>query len=624
MASTSFLRTWLNYSRSRPAQCIVLSVSGPGCLSKKFSAMEAADIFRKLATNQYMQHLDYYGTRFKFKTVWYTTAYSYCLCPCSFDHEYVKYITENGVIVEQIYNKVLECILNGTCPHVDHVADKYVTESVTNALNIAIVAGTTDALRKPLITDDYVREGLGCFHLSPYRIALLKNPDIANPDIALEDFPCWQIEGMYPLVPEWPMIKADKCMNESTDQIQIEEMTTVEFCVRRNYECMAVLKSRVSYDNVTSWDMFKATEAALRYNCPDLVDSFLDLVTFYFGDLDWDIWDMCEAAAFFSKPTYLEGILKKEFESHELFHYPLWDNLYNLSDALERNACKDIVLKFRSAPQEISKAEKVKQLLYLFIRFNCCPVEVIPVLKGIPDITPSMNQLYTEANNGNCLHLFNKECYESSAFKRYKFRDLDSRTLKKMLDLGADVNFKDADNMTPLQHLLSIRCDENQVFRDAEELYVFENPSLDDSMVSFGVEADKVSYILGQDADPFVGGRVHVYNMDSKEHAVRGHGGANFALNFMVPFLIESGCEVSETVRNELISEMEFLHPAEQEFVKKYLERPRPLMTICRDSLRKHYRGRQIHKFVESVNIPWPIKDFILLKQLLKSVPEDL
>ena len=66
-----------------------------------------------------------------------------------------------------------------------------------------------------------------------------------------------------------------------------------------------------------------------------------------------------------------------------------------------------------------------------------------------------------------------------------------------MIDLAADVNFKDADNMTPLQHLLSIRCGGNQVFRDEEELHVFENPSLDDSMVSFGVEVDKVSCSLG-------------------------------------------------------------------------------------------------------------------------------
>ena len=102
---------------------VVLFAPGPGCLVKEI----LTDIFRKLAINQYMQNLEYYGTRFKFKTVWYSTAYLYCLCPCIFVHEHVNYITEDGVIVEQIYNKVLECILNGTCPHVDHVADKYVT-----------------------------------------------------------------------------------------------------------------------------------------------------------------------------------------------------------------------------------------------------------------------------------------------------------------------------------------------------------------------------------------------------------------------------------------------------------------------------------------------------------------
>ena len=482
--------------------------------------------------------------------------------------KYVNFISENGVIDEEMYNKMLECIQNGKCLHVDNVADKYVTESMTNALNITIVAGTKDALRKSLITDENVREGLGCFKLSLYRIALLKNPSIANLDIALEDFPCWELEDMYPLNVEMPIIKADKCMTESTDKIKIEQMNTVELCARGNDECVALLKSRVDYENFTSEDMFKATEAALMYNCSEIVDSFLGLVKYYYEDLSWDIWGMCEAAVFFNKPMYLEGILEEEFDSHELLHYQIWDSLYDLSDALEKNACKDIVFKFRSDPQEITKAEKFKHLLNHFVWFNCCPHEVIPVLKYIPDITSFMNQVYPDANNGNCLHFFNKWCYVSSEFRLFQFRDLDSRTLKEMLYLGADVNFENADNMTPLQHLLRIRYGENQVFRDAEELYVFENPSLDDSMVSFGVEADKVSYNLGQHANPFVRGRIHVYNMDFKEHAVRGRGGVNFALNFMVPFLIESGCEVSEAVRNELISEWSFCIPLNKSSLK--------------------------------------------------------
>ena len=183
---------------------------------------------------------------------------------------------------------------------------------------------------------------------------------------------------------------------------------------------------------------------------------------------------------------------------YELLHYQIWDSLYDLSDALEKNACKDIVFKFRSDPQEITKAEKFKHLLNHFVWFNCCPHEVIPVLKCIPDITSFMNQVYPDANNGNCLHFFNKWCYVSSEFRLFQFRDLDSRTLKEMLYLGAEVNFENADNMTPLQHLFRIRYGENQVFRDAEELYVFENPSLDDSMVSFELKPTKCPITSGK------------------------------------------------------------------------------------------------------------------------------
>ena len=66
--------------------------------------------------------------------------------------------------------------------------------------------------------------------------------------------------------------------------------------------------------------------------------------------------------AFFNKPVYLEGILKAEFECHELENENLWDNLYHLSDALEMNV-----------PQEKPKAENFKLLLLL----SLCLVQLL-------------------------------------------------------------------------------------------------------------------------------------------------------------------------------------------------------------------------------------------------------
>ena len=46
-----------------------------------------------------------------FKTVWQTDAFSYCLCKCGIDHEYVEYaISGTREIRENVFEKVVDCI----------------------------------------------------------------------------------------------------------------------------------------------------------------------------------------------------------------------------------------------------------------------------------------------------------------------------------------------------------------------------------------------------------------------------------------------------------------------------------------------------------------------------------
>ena len=43
-------------------------------------------------------------------------------------------------------------------------------------------------------------------------------------------------------------------------------------------------------------------------------------------------------------------------------------------------------------------------------------------------------------------------------------------------------------------------------------------------------------------------------------------------------------------------------------------------LICCRDSLRRHFKNRDIHRFVSISNIPDAIKDFILLKTVLPTL----
>ena len=117
------------------------------------------------------------------------------------------------------------------------------------------------------------------------------------------------------------------------------------------------------------------------------------------------------------------------------------------------------------------------------------------------------------------------------------------------------------------------------------------------------------------------------------------------ALDFAVPLLIEAGfhytcadidkalrlSNILEKVRERLqrsVTETERPHPLEKNCVLAYLERcmsePRTLKLRCRDVLRTYFPGRQIHRFVSSEDIPKTIKDYLLLKPILQTLPDDI
>ena len=114
---------------------------------------------------------------------------------------------------------------------------------------------------------------------------------------------------------------------------------------------------------------------------------------------------------------------------------------------------------------------------------------------------------------------------------------------------------------------------------------------------------------------------------------------------YTIPLLIEAGFKYTladlEAVlftENELIRAMDKLnqrvketgHPHYiertepnvyvSEYLKQCLSTPRSLQLRCRDVLRSHFPRRQIHRYVSSVEIPEKIKDFLLLKPILRTL----
>ena len=112
---------------------------------------------------------------------------------------------------------------------------------------------------------------------------------------------------------------------------------------------------------------------------------------------------------------------------------------------------------------------------------------------------------------------------------------------------------------------------------------------------------------------------------DGKQRIILLNGDDKFFdLTFQALLLIECGFPIPNFTCGYIQHMKEVLHPSKFEYIQNYIENPRPLKLGCRDVLRHHYKGRIVHQFVEKSNLPQSLKDFILLKPLLKYVPKDL
>ena len=109
--------------------------------------------------------------------------------------------------------------------------------------------------------------------------------------------------------------------------------------------------------------------------------------------------------------------------------------------------------------------------------------------------------------------------------------------------------------------------------------------------------------------------------MDAKEHSFLYDDPQNLCFNFSVPLLIESGFSVQQGNIEEVLQKP--IHPSVKAYLQNCLDVPKALKQLCRNTLRKYFKGREIHKYVRLSNIPESVRDFILLKTILPTLTHD-
>ena len=218
------------------------------------------------------------------------------------------------------------------------------------------------------------------------------------------------------------------------------------------------------------------------------------------------------------------------------------------------------------------------------------------------------------------------------SFKRYDHDICIAHIVQSIIEQGnTEPLIRDAKIIVPqLQKMLNKHSKYNLRHREAVEILINENVDIDTEKA---IERDrKFSLDLRI-------GRFYQCIADAREHGVYGHNGENLVLNYLCPFLLEYGYDVPRRCLLDILDKAsdkkskssnhayiknypDTPNSAEIAFIKNYLDTPRSLLAYCWNSLRKHFRGRYIYKFVEVSGCPQKIKDIILLKYLLLSIRE--
>ena len=565
--------------------------------------METKEIFRNLVANQFMPGFDYVGTTFSFQTLFNKRLYSYKCCPCAFEHEYLECITESGDIDEKLYNRVLLNILNGKCPHVDEQQNHCIRETCVYGIYIAAAVGTEKAI-KPHLANFSGRQS-SIFQLGPYEIAAIKRKDQVY-KLFLQATPkiyggnsCSGSTLLYP-----------KRSPESGHKIKIEYMSILEYFI--NTRNTAMFRS-VLMPHITHLEVERAFQLTINAQSEVMKE---DLTQYHDTLMSKGVCILptfcAETALMYNQPNLLRIILNNKYYERGKVSQNVNERLTGTCYLLERPKCEEVLYLSKHGlgrPEEMSDSDQIKILLKLLARFyDGFSNEILCRLQKVPSV---------QNKSSSCL--LNVLGYNMNE----TIRNLDSRVVKSVLDLVADIEInrsvatKAYSLLTQLMYTYIIRGGNLIPFRETLEVLLNENPELDSDRtvaVTRSLEIDQELWYYEDMSNLYeLPGE---YLMDGEEHSLFGHDkDNNFYLNFLAPLFIESGFPYERLL---LLNSLELqLHPAEHSYLQSCLDTPRTLTLRCRDVLRRHFIGRQIHRFVEQSSVPKPLKDFLLMKPLL-------
>ena len=526
------------------------------------------------------------------------------MCPCGFENELIGYIADDGSILEDIFEKIAQSMIDGKCPHVTSKIQKdWIRWTSVSAAHVAVAAGAKLKIGEVVRLEFLSKfKNQGIFNLELYAIALLKKKfEIVSYyyQVYMEYFKL-ETDNNFVLFYKKLENKQNSVIIRVLPRIiaflQTGDQKLLEYLLKpKHYSWGSIALGRSYFE--------EALHYAWRYNLSDAYETLLtsENLNDKLGYGDYRLKHL-RALCMYDQTDALADFLECKPPT-KLWLFPCY--------VLERPKCKEVLSKYQTPDETKHLTGKAKtELLIILLEsfFEEFKDEIITALKQIPN--------YREECRDWLL-----TCYSR---RPHVMPEVLETLLALVLSAGDDEeNQRFIENIMIKMLDTSGRLFHSSWTREKLKLLLKMNTATEylkdyiTKLVGWGDVLDKSSKKGSRQfkQENFE----EVYQLDAKEHGIFGYDGEGFALNFATPFLLESGVKIPRG-NLEANALLENRHPAEITYIVNYLEsiyEPTPLAKLCRDTLRQYFCGLRLHKYLEMTACPNKIQDFILMNYSL-------
>ena len=497
--------------------------------------------------------------------------------------------------------------------HVHGVPAHCIRGTCVDGLTVAAAAGSLDVIRRYFTrySQEYIYNDPGIMRVNPFLIAILKNRTECVEMIIAKEIHILSFEGSVIFIESTFRRKRNSktaILKEAKGLLKRVLKMELPVFFQRHESYKVYNDEDHVYDVARCLAItFRTKNVKLEVEVTNYILSSIRKLT---RPLPLKLFSL--VAIMFDRPTFVRSLVLGNvhvFDRDRLGEFDvLLEELAEVCVVLERKDCLSVFREFpRNISPEISpirRAELLISLLHVFYDDFSCEIA--------PRLASSLNGVKISDLSG-LINLKEPPHFLSSAL-------LDKRVLKLLTQYGVDLDFENSRlSTTLLTQVLTCSVSWAQPrhyrnIRAAVEFLISENPSieLNTTALQLALKADQTCHTSYFFQWKIYGELV----MDAMPHAMSSNHDPDSALNFFGPLLIESGFPLTKGTLSRI--QLLDLHIEVRKYISEYTEQPRSLMMICRNVLRRYYAGHKLHVFVDKVRIQGKIRDYIMLKDILK------